>query len=849
MEFIAGHPFRMALDRSAAQGEQLPLDVVVKVMGDVCKGLDYAHERKDPSGRPLNIVHRDVSPQNVMISFGGEVKLIDFGIAKAAGKITRTRAGSIKGKFGYMSPEQVRGLPLDRRSDVFSLGICLWEALTCERLYDGANELLVLEQIRSAPIVPPSERNPAVPKELDRIVLKALAKGVEERYGTASALDADLQNFAQSSGISGDAGRVAGFMQRMFPADAASSAAAHHKKRDDMSDKGSDLDVFDGLTAKKKSQRPPAPMPPGAPGPRPGPPRQKTLLGLAAPVPPPPSRGPGLPPPTSSKPGAPPPPAPPSRRSAAPPPPPSRASGAPRPPMPSKPGPPMPTPPRSSGPPPSPPALSKPPIPPSSGKAPPPAPAPVEMDWDDEDEKTAIYDKAQNEDAARALLRSAPPPPAAGAPAPPAPAPAAGAAALAASGSAPAAPPSFPKPPAVPRSTPPPPPQQPVQSVAPQPAPMPPPQAMPASIPPPAPAGRTALIAVAALLGVVLIAAVALLLLPRKGSMLITVAGPGGKPLDKVEVFVDGVRKCETSPCRVTDLSSGSHMVNATASGYQGTAPQGVSVESGSEAVLNLTLGVATEGTGIKVNAEGATGLRLWVNDKDKGPLPQELKDMKPGEYTVKVAGNDAFETYQKKITVKPDELQKLDLKLKVKKGLAEIKRGQGADGAEVYLVTGNERRRLTNKLPIKLSISTDKPYKIVAKKKGFSDYRKDVTFEDNKAEKAFVITMVEFGKAPPKPAGGGVPAPGPRPIAGGGRPPAPAPAPAPAGQGTVNVNSIPVSSVILNGRPLGTTPKTGIKVEAGPVTAVFVHPEHGRKVRSTVVKPGGTATLVVRFP
>jgi serine/threonine protein kinase len=110
----------------------------------VCEGLDYAHRKKDAGGRDLNIVHRDVSPQNLLISYEGEVKIIDFGIAKAANKASKTQAGILKGKFGYMSPEQVRGLPLDRRSDIFSAGIILYELLTGERLFVGESDFSTL---------------------------------------------------------------------------------------------------------------------------------------------------------------------------------------------------------------------------------------------------------------------------------------------------------------------------------------------------------------------------------------------------------------------------------------------------------------------------------------------------------------------------------------------------------------------------------------------------------------------------------------------------------------------------------------------------------------------------------
>jgi serine/threonine protein kinase len=199
MEYVPGKDLRSIFERARKKGEPPPVPLVCYVIGKLCEGLDYAHRKKDQHGRDLNVVHRDVSPQNVLISFEGEVKVIDFGIAKAAGKVTKTQAGILKGKFGYMSPEQIRGLPLDRRSDVFAIGVCLYELLTGERLFVGESDFQVLEKVRKAEALPPSTYNRKIPEALERIVLKALAKDPADRFQYASELADELQRFLITS--------------------------------------------------------------------------------------------------------------------------------------------------------------------------------------------------------------------------------------------------------------------------------------------------------------------------------------------------------------------------------------------------------------------------------------------------------------------------------------------------------------------------------------------------------------------------------------------------------------------------------------------------------------------------
>lgn len=192
MEYVPGRDVRLIIDRFKKKGQVVPLNMAVFIMAKMCEGLDYAHRRKDASGNDLSIIHRDISPQNVLVSYEGEVKIIDFGIAKAAGRLQKTQAGILKGKFGYMSPEQVKGIPVDHRSDLYSCGVMLYEMLTGTKLFSGESDFSTLEKVRAGDIPSPSAANPDIPPALERIVLKALAKDRDERYQWCSELHDDL---------------------------------------------------------------------------------------------------------------------------------------------------------------------------------------------------------------------------------------------------------------------------------------------------------------------------------------------------------------------------------------------------------------------------------------------------------------------------------------------------------------------------------------------------------------------------------------------------------------------------------------------------------------------------------
>jgi serine/threonine protein kinase len=194
MEYVEGRDLKRVIEASRKSEIRLSVPQVVSIAIETCKGLHYAHTRKK-RGTPLNIVHRDVSPHNVMISFEGEVKVMDFGIAKAAARSTKTKAGTVKGKCAYMSPEQARGKDLDGRSDMFSVGVMMWEMLANERLFTGDSDFETLSNVLKADAPAPSSKNPDVPPELDVIVLRCLNKDREDRQTDCRDLARDLEQW------------------------------------------------------------------------------------------------------------------------------------------------------------------------------------------------------------------------------------------------------------------------------------------------------------------------------------------------------------------------------------------------------------------------------------------------------------------------------------------------------------------------------------------------------------------------------------------------------------------------------------------------------------------------------
>ena len=216
MEFIHGEDVRRVWKHADKLGKPIPLPLICRIIIDACAGLDYAHKKLDQTGRALNIVHRDISPQNILVSFEGGVKVVDFGIAKAADQATVTKSGVLKGKYSYMSPEQAAGQPIDCRTDIFALGVVLYELLTGTRLFKRATDIQTLNAVTECKIANPSQINDRVPTDLDAIVMKALAKDRTLRFPEAKQLGAALEGWLLANQLSGSSAALAEFMQTVY---------------------------------------------------------------------------------------------------------------------------------------------------------------------------------------------------------------------------------------------------------------------------------------------------------------------------------------------------------------------------------------------------------------------------------------------------------------------------------------------------------------------------------------------------------------------------------------------------------------------------------------------------------
>jgi serine/threonine protein kinase len=216
MEFLHGADLNRVMRRTTAARRRVPLEHVIGVGIGACAGLHYAHEQLGHDGRPLGLVHRDVSPQNIVVTYDGAVKLVDFGIVKAANRLTSTRHGTLKGKVRYMSPEQCDKQDVDRRSDIFSIAVVLWEISIGRRLNKGPSEFQIMKKIVEQDALAPSTVCPGYPPELERILLKGLRRAPTERYQTAQEMQADLEAFARERKLPVSSITLSKYMYEMF---------------------------------------------------------------------------------------------------------------------------------------------------------------------------------------------------------------------------------------------------------------------------------------------------------------------------------------------------------------------------------------------------------------------------------------------------------------------------------------------------------------------------------------------------------------------------------------------------------------------------------------------------------
>jgi serine/threonine protein kinase len=216
MEYVHGETVRSLLQRAHERHRALPLACVLTIIAGAAAGLHHAHERNANDGQPLGIVHRDVSPSNLMVSFEGNTKLVDFGVAKAANRSVETKSGTVKGKISYLSPEQCRGVRVDRRSDLFSLGIVMWEMLTGKRLYRRASDFDNMTAIVQEPAPRPTLHRPDVPRAVEDIVLRLLRKSVDDRFQSAAEVLEAVEDASLAAGTMLSTSAVSRLMRDLF---------------------------------------------------------------------------------------------------------------------------------------------------------------------------------------------------------------------------------------------------------------------------------------------------------------------------------------------------------------------------------------------------------------------------------------------------------------------------------------------------------------------------------------------------------------------------------------------------------------------------------------------------------
>ena len=215
MEYLSGVDLNTLMKKTRELGEPLEIQYALMIAAKICEGMEYAHRLKDFQNKPLNLIHRDLTPHNIFITYAGKVKVFDFGVAKAEILDNKTQAGVVKGKLSYMSPEQISGEKIDSRSDIFSIGILLYEMLSGKRMYMGDTATLI-QKCLTVDFVPLREINPDLPSELYTILDKALERDREKRYQNCGQMQTDIEDLMFSMGKRTDAKNLQNYIREMF---------------------------------------------------------------------------------------------------------------------------------------------------------------------------------------------------------------------------------------------------------------------------------------------------------------------------------------------------------------------------------------------------------------------------------------------------------------------------------------------------------------------------------------------------------------------------------------------------------------------------------------------------------
>lgn len=277
MEYLFGRDLRAVNAKAREKGSPVSLENALYLVSKVCAGLDYAHKLKDFQGKSLNIIHRDISPQNIFLTYEGDVKIVDFGIAKAASQSTITQVGMIKGKVAYMSPEQAAGKVIDHRSDIFATGILLYELVAGRRMFQGDDTLQILSKVREAEFTPLGTLKGGLPDKLYDIVAKALAKDPEDRYQSCADMQADIEECIFRLNLRPSGRSMAEYLKILF----AEEIEAEGKRMADAAGAGAASDRAQEAEAERRSVDRPAAQKPATPKAEPAPPA-KAAPGMPA---------------------------------------------------------------------------------------------------------------------------------------------------------------------------------------------------------------------------------------------------------------------------------------------------------------------------------------------------------------------------------------------------------------------------------------------------------------------------------------------------------------------------------------------------------------------------------------